>query len=190
MNIVEIGPGLLPIHQRSDVVREAVRGGMYTAVEISRNKTHPSVWEVVNGRFIEADVNRSLPLKRESVDQIWLMNVLGFGFTYVPRVSKDGRTTTWSMGYDEVFRKLARAVRPGGQIIIGETYTPTRVGSLDFSEFGLETELFIDERFHEFIERYGFHSHEHNYGSRREKPYFLVLTKPNTSIPVSETPAV
>ncbi len=189
MNIVEIGPGLLPIHERSDVVRDAVRAGTYTAVEISKDKTHPSVWEMVNGRFIEADINRSLPLKRESIDQIWLMNVFG-GFTFVPRVSRNGRTTTWSLGYDGVFRKLARAVRPGGQIIIGETYTPTPIGNLDFSEFGLETELFIDERFHEFKERYGFHSHEHKYESKREKPYFLVLTKPDAPTPLSEAPAL
>jgi hypothetical protein len=129
---------------------------------------------------------RHLPLKSDSVDQIWLMSVFG-GFHTVPEKLPDG-TSQYTLGLNGAFQELSRVAKRGGKIYIGELYAPMDEESLmwltdiDYSDFDLEKKIYKGrEEIISVLEKIagGPIGNGASYSMRDPKytPFFIELTK-------------
>ena len=120
--IVEIGANY-PIYEMfegNESMRKIKEGAPYIAINYNKEDLK-TVKENKLGQAIVGDI-KELPLKNNSADQIWLMNVFS-DFQHILKKQPDG-SKGYTMGLDDVFKELARVVKPGGKIIIGEVYPP------------------------------------------------------------------
>lgn len=187
MRIVEIGPGSYPTYEYSSVIRDRVNSGS-SYIGVDWNTRHRDFIRNKVGEFIQGRLQR-IPLGSDFADEVWLKDVFGdiyFDYDIEELQGKRSVHLVLSQGKDfhKAFHELARIVRPGGKIIIGELQTPRlRLLNRDYSHYGLVSEVFSGERSNEIGESYGiepfiFNHINVNTGSKTPRGFFLVLTKP------------
>ena len=151
--IVEIGPGINPVYWISEDISKDNQ--VYVGIDISKK----ALKENITGSEIQGDLE-SLPLKPESVDEIWLMNV--FGGIIIYDASIHGEEYTWPSRdksgqliipsqYLQYFIELARVLKPGGVVHIGEYYDPDEtewIREVNYENLGLEKEVFTGKKRH------------------------------------------
>ncbi len=173
--ILEVGPGKItgmPTYSR-EVLNRLENGVFYIGIDYFKSKlpTYNKFGEYVLGDLI------GLPFKKNSVNQVWLMNVFGGG-------DRRNRPPEWDKYSvrNKFLAELARVLKPGGQIIIGEDNTPAEwLREMNFREFGLDEEIFTGTKIDEIIQKYGLSSSLSDRFDRPNtwgEPFFTVLTKP------------
>jgi len=183
--IAEIGPGPNPVFElfENETFKKIGEGSTYIAIDCSQEEIE-KFKNNFNQKGCEAIMGdlRDLPLKSDSVDQVWLMNVFG-GFQNKPKKLPDG-ALQWSLSLNDVFQELARVMKQKGKVYIGEINPP--IGNIawltdeDYSDFGLEKKVYKGyEEVKSFLEKMGgrksisyFLQHERDY-----LPFFIELTK-------------
>lgn len=171
--IVEIGPGHNPISSLSDSIVGS--DDVYICIERSPF--------ILKSQQVRGDLAH-LPLKDESTDQIWAMNVFGeqhadFPAVYDPFYSQFREKLILPRSTEVFFLEMARVLKPSGKVFIGEIYTPPPLlPEVDFSFYGLSKEVLIGDSYDRFVE-------VHKLGKIKETmiefsgrdAYFLILTK-------------
>ena len=173
--IVEVGPREHPAYLVSSAVKKRVRnGGVYLAIDCDQEKLR-CVKEEGVGFAVVADLE-NLPVPNASADQIWMLNVFG--------QRRHPSYLYGASGFESTFTKLAAGLKAEGELIIGEFITAAHwLKALDYPAWGLEMELYGQERIDEFVTRYSLRPTIPeifaNDGKRLEKepPFFLVLKK-------------
>ncbi|OGD85447.1 hypothetical protein A3B51_02110 [Candidatus Curtissbacteria bacterium RIFCSPLOWO2_01_FULL_41_18] len=175
--IVEIGPGHNLISSFSDSIVGS--DDMYICIERSPF--------ILKSPQIKGDFAH-LPLKDESADQIWVMNVFGehyaaFPAVYDPLYSHFQKRLILPGSTAVFFLEMARVLKPSGRVFIGETYTPPPLlPEIDFTPYGLSKEVLNGDLYDRFVE-------EHKLGKINDtmvhfsgkNAYFLILTKEMSS---------
>lgn len=143
--IAEIGPGFNPVHKlfKNEIFEAIGKNSTYIAIDCDPEELKHFKDHFKEGYPVEGELRR-LPLKNDSVDQMWLMNVFG-GLKSVPQKLPDGATRT-IIGFAGIFEELARVVKKNGKIYIVEIYPP--IGNVlwladkDYSNCGLEKNVY------------------------------------------------
>lgn len=74
--IVEVGPSMVPAYVISREIRDKIeRGASYIAIDYDDKKLETVKREEIS-KAIAGDLG-NLPIKNESVDEMWLLNVFG-----------------------------------------------------------------------------------------------------------------
>jgi len=185
--IVEIGPSINPIFElfsENKTFKKIGKGLRYIAIDCDK-KELKKFKKLFNKKEYEAKIGdlRDLPLKSDSVDQIWLMNVFG-GFQNNPKKLPDG-TLQYSSGYYDIFQELSRVLKPKGKVYIGELAPPIGKGvewltDEDYSGFGLEKKVYKGyKEVKSFVERMGGEAIRYGlpYFGRPNSLFFIELIK-------------
>jgi ubiquinone/menaquinone biosynthesis C-methylase UbiE len=184
--IVEIGPGINPIFElfENETFKKIGKGSKYIAIdcdqEVIKKLKFQNSFKQKGYEAMKGDLE-NLPLKNDSVDQIWLMNVFG-NLQNNPKKLHDG-TLQYSSSAHGIFQELTRVVKPKGKVYIGEIILPVKdvawLLNADYSGFGLEKKVYKgDKEAGSFMEKMGgmpityFLKDKHNY-----LPFFIELTK-------------
>lgn len=169
--ILDIGAGETPIYLRSEAVMEKIKNGArYVGLDVDREELRKGL----DGRdSILGDFSR-LPLKEDSADEIWIMNIFGGDLT-----RSDGSLDYYRVDMGRYFDELIRVLRPRGVIHIGELYTPIRpvdwVVNTDYNSLGLEKGVYAGERTVEFLREHRMHPEGAIFGS--DSPFFVTLRR-------------
>lgn len=175
MTIVEVGPGSAPLYNRSWDARERIeKGAAYIGIDLDPR----NVKDIHRGYGLCGTLP-TLPLVANCADEIWLLNVFG-GLNNRPAM-QDGRFVYQLSAYP-YFEELNRILKLGGKTYIGEWCPPIShsvnwLHEGDYSNLGFEKEVYIGERFEEFVKRYGI---VYGYLWEDVTPFFTVLTKVQT----------
>lgn len=173
LKILEIGPGEIPVYSISNIVERLKSGYNYFAIDADM-KNLQRVADEKPGCAIQGDLAK-LPLKDNSVDEIWLMNVFG-GLDIRPE--KINGSLVYTIGLRRFFEELRRVVRTGGLVNIGEYYKGPDFSKSEFSDIGFEKESFTGSKIWEFLDRNKFESFAYEMVSCLYKnPVFITLKK-------------
>lgn len=173
--ILEIGPGVVSAPTVSEEVFERLKNDeLYIGIDYFAGQLpkHPKFGEYVAGDLID------LPIRSNSADQIWLMNVFGEGDHKWRSVDYD----EWELR-DRFLHELSRVLKPDGTVIIGEYNTPAVwLLDKDLKKFGFKKEVFLKEKVWEFIEKYRITNEWviRCFGQLQmgAEPFFIALKKP------------
>ncbi len=184
--ILEIGPNRSPVYK---LKRESPSLNTYFNMDDNIEALNQVRIRWATGREVLADMYRAIPLKEESVDEIWLMNVIGEngidGYNYFePLMLRSGREV-FSRPACILFQEMTRVIKNTGTIYIGEYYTPPQPSWLtdrDYSQFGLQKKVYMGERACRTFQREHKLGNEISFGFKDpkqggNKSFFLVLKK-------------
>lgn len=178
MNIVEFGPGYTPAFHYSEQVEERLDAGAnYIGIDVSRNDIKEiKRREGVN--LVVGDLGK-IPLKDNTADELWLLNVFSGRLVSNPTRLPDGKSIT-VLGIRRFFEEMVRVLKPNGTIIIGE-WAP-RIGKIDwireadYEQYGLSKLVYEGETLQDFANLQGIPI---DIIRDDTPPFFVVLSKTN-----------
>jgi len=171
--ILEIGPGTFPILKVSEKVKQKIaKGAAYVGVDLGEdgridterfNRATAS-----HGKIVIGDL-KSLPIKSDSANEIWALNVFG---KLEREVNKK----------EKYIQELTRVLKSGGRVIIGEYYgsaiSTAWLANFDFDEYGFISTRLEDDQMRAFLKKEGLPSWFADFGyGPGQKPFILILTK-------------
>lgn len=176
MNIVEFGPGYTPAFRYSEHVEDRLDAGAnYIGIDVSRSDIK-EIKRREGVSLVVGDLGK-IPLKANTADELWLLNVFSGRLINNPTILPDGRSIT-VLSVRRFFEEMVRVLKPNGNIIIGE-WAP-RIGKIDwikdydYEQYGLSKQVYERETLQDFANLQGI-----RFGIIRNDtpPFFVVLSK-------------
>lgn len=133
--IVEIGTNMVPLSYFSTNFKEAIKkDALYVGIEKVESELQNAYKEDIDN-FVVGDL-KNIPLKDNTVNQLWLFNVFG---------SKN-------ISIYDALKEMSRVLKIKGEIIIGETYTPKEsLLHVDYEQYGFQKKILLGKEFVDFL---------------------------------------
>jgi len=183
--ILEIGPRMNTADAIfKDVKKKIEQGAVYVALDSKAENLRETKSEGKTN-LILGDL-RDLPFSDSSINEIWLINVFGL-IEKKPKLDKDGKPLQRNIGgsiypgIKDYVRELARVLKPGGKIVVGEYFTPRShdpqiLLKTNFGEYGLTAKIHLaGEDLDEYLQGLGASPAMKRFIASRMDSYFIEL---------------